>query len=317
MALLTIMEAAQHAKVAERTVRRRIDNGSLPFVTKGVKKLVRISDLERAFAPEGAKANTPPVGPCRVIALTNQKGGVGKTTTAANLASALAAQGLRVLAVDCDAQGNLTQALGSDPDTLAVTLYNVLIERVPITQAILTPILGYPTLSLIGSSLDLAAADHQLAGVVAREMRLRQVLEPMLPQYDFVLIDCPPALGLLTLNALTAATEIIVPVEMGVFSLRGVGRLMDTIEEVRTVNPSLGRVRALANRSDNTNLSVDVQAELKSAFQNDLFKTVIRRSVRVGEAQAASSPITLHRPKDPAAKDYVALAQEVLDDVAA
>jgi chromosome partitioning protein len=129
--------------------------------------------------------------------------------------------------------------------------------------------------------------------------------------FNYVFIDCPPALGLLTLNALTAATEVIMPVEMGVFSLRGVAKLMDTIAEVRSINPGLTRIRALSNRSDNTNLSTDVQAELKRSFGADLFQTRIRRSVRVGEAQAAHQPITVFRPTDPAAKDYMTLADEV------
>src|SRR5262249_51708495 len=206
------------------------------------------------------------------------------TSTCANLAAALSVDAT-VLAVDCDPQGNLTQALGPNPDLLEITLYNVLVERAPLEKAILNPILNQPNLSLVGANLELAAADHQLAGVVAREMRLRQVLEPYLQNYDYIFLDCPPALGLLTLNALTAATEVIVPVDMGVFSLRGVAKLMDTISEVRGVNPGLRKVRALSNRSDHTNLSTDVQAELKRGFGDDLLTTTVRRSVKIGEAQ--------------------------------
>jgi chromosome partitioning protein len=319
--LLSYSEAAARVGVSEMTIRRRVRDGSLPEVRQGARPKVRLTDLQRLYPEVGggalAGARTA-VGvkalaqqqPCRVIALANQKGGVGKTSTCANLAAALSSDSL-VLAIDCDPQGNLTQALGPNPDALDVTLYNVLVERLPLERAILNPILNQPNLSLVGANLELAAADHQLAGVVAREMRLRQVLEPYLGRYHYILIDCPPALGLLTLNALTAAAEVIVPVDMGVFSLRGVAKLMDTISEVRGVNPGLRRVHALSNRADNTNLSSDVRAELKRGFGEDLLATSIRRSVKVGEAQAARSPITVYRPKDPAALDYLALAEEV------
>jgi chromosome partitioning protein len=310
--LLSYAEAAARAGVSEMTIRRRVQDGSLAAVRQGTRPRVRLSDVQRLFSEDGpAVIPGAPVGGCRIIALANQKGGVGKTTTCANLAAALSRSGARVLAVDCDPQGNLTQALGPNPDALDVTLYNVLVERVPLDKAILSPILNEPNLSLVGANLELAAADHQLAGVVAREMRLRQVLDPVKDRYDYILLDCPPALGLLTLNALTAAAEVIVPVDMGVFSLRGVAKLMDTISEVRGVNPGLRRVHALSNRADNTNLSADVRAELKRGFGDDLLVTQVRRSVRVGEAQAARTPITLYRPKDPAAQDYLALAEEV------
>lgn len=307
--LLSYSEAAARASVSENTIRRRVQDGSLTVTRQGTRSRIRSTDLDRLFSPHPSAEPIP--GPCRVVAVANQKGGVGKTSTCANLAAALSTQGLRVLAVDCDPQGNLTQALGPNPDALDFTLYNILIDRLPLEKALLNPVLGQPGLSLIGANLELAAADLQLGNLVARELRLRQVLEPYLPAFDFIFIDCPPALGLLTLNALSAATEVIVPVEMGVFSLRGVSKLMDTISEVRSVNPTLTRIRALSNRSDNTNLSSDVQAELRRSFGDDLFKTTIRRSVKVGEAQAAHLPITVYRPKDPAALDYKTLAEEV------
>ena len=312
MAFITLSQAAARANVSLDTIRRRIKDGVLQEYRDGTRARVDDRELDRLF-PRILSAALPvlPKLACRVIAVANQKGGVGKTSTCANLATALSAGGARVLAVDCDPQGNLTQAFGPDPDALDMTLYNVLIERQPLEKALLNPVLGLPGLSLVGANLELAAADLQLGNAVARESRLRQVLEPHLSLYDYVFIDCPPALGLLTLNALTAATEVIVPVEMGVFSLRGVSKLMDTISEVRSINPGLRRIRALSNRSDNTNLSLDVQAELKRSFGDDLFQTVIRRSVKVGEAQAAHLPITVYRPKDPAAKDYRDLAEEV------
>jgi len=307
--LLTFGEAAARVGVSEMTIRRRIEDGALPLVQQGARKRVRDVDLERLW-PSTSKV-APPPGPCRVIALANQKGGVGKTSTCANLAAALAQSGARVLVIDCDPQGNLTQALGPDPDALDVTLYNVLVERVPLERAILSPVLGMPTLALVGANLELAAVDLALGGQVAREIRLRGVLEGHLDQYEYILLDCPPALGLLTLNALAAATEVIVPVDMGVFSLRGVAKLMDTIGEVRQINPALRRISALPSRAENTNLSDAVMSELSRGFGKDLLTTSIRKSVRVGEAQAARQPIIVYMPKDRAAQDYMALAEEV------
>ncbi|MCC6447033.1 MAG: AAA family ATPase [Armatimonadetes bacterium] len=309
MSLLSFAEAAARCGVSEMTIRRRVRDGSLPEIKVGARPRVRLSDLARLY-PDVFSGARLPAGPCRVLAFANQKGGVGKTSTCANLAAALARSAL-VLCVDCDPQGNLTQALGAHPDHLEVTLYNVLLERLPLERVTIRPLPALPNLSLAGANLDLASADHQLAGAVAREMRLRQALEAHLTAYDYILIDCPPSLGLLTLNALTAATEVIVPVDMGVFSLRGVAKLMDTIAEVRAVNPGLTRVRALSNRADNTNLSQDVSAELARGFGDDLFRASIRRSVRIGEAQAARLPLPLYRPKDPAAQDFLDLSEEV------
>jgi len=306
--LLSYAEAAVRAQVSEKTLRRRVADGELPAVREGTRTRIRPIDLDRLYSPSPVKNRSQ--NTCRVIAVANQKGGVGKTSTCANLAAALSDE-YQVLAVDCDPQGNLTQALGPNPDTLDISLYNVLVERTPIRRGILNPVLGHPGLSLIGANLELAGADPQLAGAVLRELRLRQTLEPVLQEYDFVILDCPPTLGLLTINALMAATEVIIPVEMGVFSLRGVAKLLDTVAEVRVANPGLHRVNALANRTDNTNLTTDVQAELQNTFGADLFRTMIRRSVKIGESQAARLPITLTNPKDRAAVDYAALANEV------
>ncbi len=307
--LLSYSDAAERARVSEHTIRRRVKDGSLKEYRDGIRPRVHVSDVDQLFGLTSPAAT--PVGPCRVIAVANQKGGVGKTSTCANLSTAISKQGHKVLAIDCDPQGNLTQALGPDPDSLEVTLYKVLIDQVPLSRAILNPILNQPGLSLVGSNLDLAAVDRELADKVARELTLREAIEPYLASFEYIFIDAPPSLGLLTLNVLSAATEVIVPVEMGIFSLRGVDKLLDTIKEVRRINKGLTRIRPLCNRLENTNLSNEIREELAGSFGSEMYRTTIRKSVRVAEAQAAHLPITVYRPADPASKDYMALAEEV------
>lgn len=177
--------------------------------------------------------------------------------------------------------------------------------------AVIRPIGSLPNFSLIGANLDLAAIDVELSGAVARETRLRKAFENLTQSFDFIIIDTPPALGLLTLNALAASTEVLIPVDPGVFSLRGLAKLLETIEEVRAINPALGPVHALSNRTDYTNLASDVRTSLEKLFGNDLLETSIRRSVRIGEAQAAYLPVTQYRPGDAAAGDFLNLAQEI------
>jgi chromosome partitioning protein len=247
----------------------------------------------------------------RVIAVATQKGGVGKTTTALNLASILAEQ-YRVLAVDCDAQANLTDGFGVNPDSLERSLSDVLEGTCDVAQIACAPNASYPNLILLPANLDLAALDTRLSGSVGRELRLRRALAPLVDALDFIVIDCAPALGILTLNALAACTEVIVPVDVGVWSLKGINKLLLTIAEVRTINSDIGSVRAVLNRVDHTNLSTDVRGEVERAFGDDLFRTSIRRSVRVGEAQAANLPVALYRPNEPVVDDYRNLAAEVI-----
>lgn len=310
MDVLTFAEAAAKAGVSEATIRRRVRDGSLPEVKFGNRPRVRLIDLQRVFPGTPGLAPLRSPEQCRIIGFANQKGGVGKSSCASNLAVVLAETG-PVLAIDCDPQGNLTQALGQNPDVLGMTTYNVLVDRTPIERAFLTPIPQIENLVLVGANLELAAADPQLSGAVQREGRLAKAIEPVKSRFHYILIDCPPSLSTLTLNALSASTEIIIPVDVGVFSLRGVSKLMETIREVREGNPNLERVRPVANMTDNTNLAKDVRAELENAFGTELFVTGIRRGNRIREAQAAGVPVTLYRPGDNASLDYRALADEI------
>jgi chromosome partitioning protein len=252
-------------------------------------------------------------GPARVIAMCNQKGGVGKTTSAINLGAALAELGRRVLLVDFDPQGALSVGLGVQPLQLDRTAYNLLMERsVGLDDVLLKT--GVPGLDLLPSNIDLSAAEIQLVTEVAREQTLARALHPALPEYDFVLIDCQPSLGLLTVNALTAAHSVIVPLECEFFSLRGVALLIDTIGKVQErLNPQLKLEGILATMYDGRTLhSREVFNRVLEAFGDDVFDTVISRTVRFPETTVAGEPITSWAPDSGGAKAYRHLAREVL-----
>ena len=314
--LIPYKEAAALAGVTEGAIRMAVTQKRIEAVKDGPHNRVRIEDVRRIWSRAASKA---PIGPCRVIALANQKGGVGKTSTAVNLAAALAQSGSRVLVIDCDPQGNTTQAFGVDSDALERTTYHVLDEPTRAADAILTPIEALPTLQLIGANLELSVADVKLGSAVMRETRLRQALEPLLTAYDFVLIDCPPSLGLATINVLMAASEVIIPIAPGKFSLSGVRNLFDSIAEVRKFNPALGSPRALRNLWERTATASAVSDSLEKAFGERLMGTVVPRSVKIAEAQLQDEPLTLYiaglspsvRRSDTAGKAYLALAEEV------
>jgi chromosome partitioning protein len=252
-------------------------------------------------------------GPARIIALCNQKGGVGKTTSTINLGAALAEYGRRVLLVDFDPQGALSVGLGVQPHQLDRTAYNLLMERdVAIDDILLKT--AVPGMDLLPSNIDLSAAEVQLVGEVAREQTLSRVLRPVVDEYDFVLIDCQPSLGLLTVNALTAANEVIVPLECEFFSLRGVALLIDTIDKVRErLNPTLKLAGILATMYDGRTLhGREVFARVVEAFGDEVFDTVISRTVRFPETTVAGEPITTWAPTSAGAKAYRNLAREVL-----
>lgn len=259
----------------------------------------------------------PPVlerhGPGRIIAMCNQKGGVGKTTTTINLGAALAELGRRVLLVDFDPQGALSVGLGVNPHELDRTVYNLLMDRGVDAEDILlkTNVVG---MDLLPSNIDLSAAEVQLVGEVAREQVLARGLEPIAADYDYVLIDCQPSLGLLTVNALTAAHGVIIPLECEFFALRGVALLMDTITKVQErLNPQLELDGILATMFDSrTTHGREVLARVVEAFEDRVFHTVINRTVRFPETTVVGEPITTFASRSTGAAAYRQLALEVL-----
>jgi chromosome partitioning protein len=252
-------------------------------------------------------------GPARVVALCNQKGGVGKTTSTINLGAALTEFGRRVLLVDFDPQGALSVGLGVQPHQLDRTIYDVLMESSITLDDVLLKT-NVPGLDLVPSNIDLSAAEVQLVNEVAREQTLARALAPALPDYDLVLIDCQPSLGLLTVNALTAADEVVIPLECEFFSLRGVALLIDTIEKVRErLNPRLHIAGILATMYDSRTVhGREVFARTVEAFGDTVFDTVITRTVRFPETTVAGEPITTWAPSSSGALQYRALAKEVL-----
>ncbi|MBN1173846.1 MAG: ParA family protein [Micromonosporaceae bacterium] len=252
-------------------------------------------------------------GPARIIALANQKGGVGKTTSTINLGAALAEYGRRILLVDFDPQGALSVGLGVNPHDLDLTIYNLLMDSdVTIEDIkIKTDIAG---LHLLPANIDLSAAEIQLVNEVAREMTLARVLRPVLRDYDYILIDCQPSLGLLAINALTCAHGVLVPLECEFFSLRGVALLLDTIDKVRErLNFDLELEGILATMYDSrTTHSRQVLQRVVEAFGDKVYQTVITKTVKFPESTVAGAPITTLDPSSSGARNYRQLAREVI-----
>ncbi|MEO8359940.1 MAG: ParA family protein [Vicinamibacteria bacterium] len=245
----------------------------------------------------------------RVIAIANQKGGVGKTTTAINLAASLAVAEKRVLAIDLDPQGNLTSGLGLEK---ASGLYETLLSGAPLPQGLTTP-LAY--LHVVPSDPDLAGLDVELAAGEEREFRLRKALATVRDNYDFVLLDTPPSLGLVAVNALTASDSVLVPIQCEYFALEGLGAFLGTLDRIRqALNPSVALEGVLLTMADErTNLSQQVSADVRSHFGDQVFKTTIPRSIRLAEAPSFGKPILLYDIKSRASECYLNLAREVLD----
>ncbi len=250
----------------------------------------------------------------RVIAVTNQKGGVGKTTTTVNLAASLAALNRRVLLVDLDPQGNATTGCGIDKQTLEASTCEVLLGEAQALDTIVS--VTNAGFSVLPANADLTAAEVRLLQEIGREMRLRKALEPVRPLYDYVLIDCPPTINMLTLNALTAADGVLIPIQCEFYALEGLSALLETVKQVRnTVNPELNIEGLLRTMYDPRNrLATDVSAELEKLFKDKVYKTLIPRNVRLAEAPSFGLPALLHDRSSRGAQAYMELAAEVLAD---
>ena len=252
-------------------------------------------------------------GPAVVLAMVNQKGGVGKTTSTVNLGAALAEYGRRVLLIDFDPQGALSVALGVPAHQLERTVYNLLMED-DCTIADVVVHTSVPDLDLVPSNIDLSAAEVALVNEVAREQALARAIAPVLDYYDYIIIDCQPSLGLLTVNALTAANGVIIPLECEYFALRGVKLLTDTITKVQArLNPRLEVTGVIATMYDPRTLHTrEVLARVVDAFGDQVFHTVINRTIKFPDATVAGEPITVFAPTSPAAEAYRQLARELI-----
>ncbi|WP_245720114.1 ParA family protein [Nocardia uniformis] len=254
-----------------------------------------------------------PYGEARIIALCNQKGGVGKTTSTVNLGAALAECGQRVLLVDLDPQGALSAGLGVAHNDLTLTIYDLLgRDAPPIDEVLVNTCVD--NMDLLPSNIDLSAAEIQMVNEVAREQLLRRVLDPIRDRYDYILIDCQPALSLLTVNALACADGVIIPMECEFFSLRGLALLTDTMEKVHDrLNPRLNLLGIVVTMFDSRLLHArQVLARVKEVFGERLYDTMISRTVRFPDASIAGEPITTWAPKSRGAEQYRALAREVI-----
>jgi chromosome partitioning protein len=248
----------------------------------------------------------------QVIAIVNQKGGVGKTTTTVNLASFIANKGKNVLLIDTDPQGNATSGLGLEKNQVEYSTYDVLINQVPLREAILKT--GRKRLSICPANINLAGAEVELVGTVSRETCLKRAIDPIRDDFDFIFMDCPPSLGLLTVNALTAADSVLVPIQGEYYALEGLTQLMETVSIVkRTMNQKLSVFGVVVTMFDaRTQLSHQVAAEVRKYFGDKVFRTIIPRNVRLSEAPSFGKSIVEYDPKSKGAESYDALAREVI-----
>ncbi len=263
--------------------------------------------IEHHFAPSPA----PPVKTPRIIAIVNQKGGVGKSTTAVNLGASLAVLGSAVLLVDIDPQGNTTSGLGIDKRALTEDVYSLLLGDVAASRTRVAT--DVPNLDLIPATINLAGAEIELVSAIARETRLKRALGEIASAYDYIIIDCPPSLGLLTLNALTAASEVLIPVQAEYYALEGLSQLTNVVGRIReALNPELRITGVLVTMFDGrTRLATEVLDEVHAYFPDQVFRTQIPRNIRLSEAPSFGKPVVLFDVKSRGAQAYLALAREV------
>jgi len=249
----------------------------------------------------------------KIIAIANQKGGVGKTTTAVNLSACLATLKKKVLLVDIDPQGNATSGLGISKNGKVKNIYSVMIEGEDITKAIKST--SVKNLDILISNIELAGAEIELVSMMAREYVLKSALEEVAEKYDYVIIDCPPSLGLLTLNALAASTSVLIPIQCEFYALEGLGQLINTITLIqKKLNTTLNIEGIVLTMFDSrTNLSLQVVEEVKKHFKNKVYPVMIPRNVRLSEAPSHGKPIILYDKDSKGAESYMALAEEMLE----
>jgi len=249
----------------------------------------------------------------RTIAIANQKGGVGKTTTAINLSACLAEKGKKVLAVDMDPQGNMTSGLGVDKDSVENTIYNLIIGEAKMEEVLIKDV--SENLDIIPTNIDLSGAEIELLDVEEKEYIVRNEIDKIKDNYDFIIIDCPPSLSMLTINAMTTADSVLVPIQCEYYALEGLSQLIHTVELVRDrLNPKLTIEGVVFTMYDaRTNLSLQVVENVKDNLEQTIYKTIIPRNIRLAEAPSYGIPINKYDPKSAGAESYLRLADEVID----